>query len=1241
MNNTREEKPHISCPSLVVPITQTLGTNGASTSQTGSKWEQALQRLRKEDQEHFNAVDKTTNTPLTVLDGVLAAVSKRKEDCLRKRWNTVVDGRTIYIRDVLEKISVWVKKLIAIGDIAIQYDSRHAALPWATMRLIMQTGINDLEVFGYIIVSVENLASIMAQCYIIESVYLNGRESKIPKLSTQLTESVINLYAAILRYLADVIHYFKLSTGKRILKSIGQSHEDFQTKYSPINHALETFGRLAGVAQAANIGEGLNLIEGIQQQLGDIYARNESESIWLRIAFERLQQPIDRIDIRLQEINDGLRREDRLRILNAVSKIPHGTLHKEERNGRVEGSGEWFLKKPDFKEWRRSSSPSVLWLHGIPGSGKTKLTSLVIDELLGHEHVAYFYCTRNPAEPERAQCDKILRSLVRQLASVGPRQPILGPVAKCYRDAIEGGAGESEDLALMTDESVKVLLKLFDEYPAVALVLDALDEVNQESRQELLDALSNLIQQSTTLVRIFISSRSNYDISLSLAGAPNIYIGANDNAEDISSFIDKKLAEAKLLRGNLHPSLRAVIIETLNNGAKGMFRWVDLQIQSLRPLKVAADVSTRLGALPTTLEASYREIYQEIIDSGDNALALATFTFQWLLYAQEPISLDGFAALASIALATESRTNFTAVEVLDVCANLVVLRENSFEFAHLSVREFFEKLGNRQIDVYSPEEGHAALAQGCLRFLNQALNPGPIARKRIKRLACFSAKDRVSEETSSESEGEVFPASWVMDYGRDILAHLYPPIIIAVIAIISSDIGGGVPSNYVITWMVYHVNAARSSRLKPALSDLLKSFALQPVESIPEATSGHPACFYAVAPSFHAWRHLARLPYTNTRYRFSTMGIKLPSSPIWLACEFRWLDLVEYIYRNPYDTIDNALHVRIGKFNPFWYAIATGRMDVANCIASSTGNNRQTFSEQGGFLRLLRDAVTIDDAALIKRLAKLYPGDHEAAASAFTEAAFFGHHEAMGLIIESPSTSVERAVRAEAGPDCLATACDNGSVENVKSLIENAATVTTGDRFLYLAVSAGHVEVIHLLLEKQIGLGSISTALNIAVSMGNKTATDLLTQYGGKKDGAVLLKAVALGKQQIALRLIAAGYGVNDRWQPATKYSCSRKADWTALHFAVENNDCEVVKALLAHQSEVDAPDILKQTPLHLAAARGRKDCVDILMNGGADLQAEDYLGRTALQLAQEFNHVTVIDLIERHVQMHSPRKRA
>ncbi|KAI0481698.1 hypothetical protein F4859DRAFT_475673 [Xylaria cf. heliscus] len=995
-----------------------LGPNGSNnlniipTSHAGSKWEQALQRLRKEDQERFNAVNRSSDEPRKVLDDVLAAANERKEECLKKRWRLVINGRTIYIRDVLEKLSVWAKKLVAIGDIAIQYDPVHAALPWAAVRLVLQTGINDLETFGHVIISLENLASIIAQCHIIETVYPGRRKPKTPELASQLTESIVNLYTAILQYLADIIKYFTLSTGERIFKSIGHSQEDLQVKYSPVKHALEDFGRLAGLAQAANLDYGLDLIESIDKQLEDRNARNESEPEWLKRTIEQLRQPIDRIDIRLQEMDDGLKQENRAEILRAVSNIPHGSHHKVASNGRVEGSGAWFLSTPKFKEWRLSSSPSTLWLHGIPGSGKTKLTSIVIDQLLRHEHVAYFYCMRNPAEPQRGQSDRILGSLVRQLASVGPRRRILGPVMKYYEAAIERDE-DLKDLALTTDESVELLLELFDEYPAVTLVLDALDEVNQECRQELLDALDTLVQKSNSLVRIFVSSRDNYDITLSLSGAPNIYIGAKDNAEDISSFIDKKLTEAKLLHGNLPPSLRTAIVNTLRDGAKGMFRWVDLQIQSLRPLKVAADVRARLGVLPTTLEASYWEIYQQTIDSGDNALKLATLTCQWLLYATEPISLNGFAALASVALVTEPDTIYTAAEVLDVCSNLIVERESSFEFAHLSVREFFERLNNRQIYTYQPEEGHAALAQACLQYLNQAQAPGEAIRERImysKRFGidCGVKTDRNGQEDSIEVGTQFPPGYW---------AHVDDPEdlnIPRLTEVIWTGISPGVPSQYVVDWMVYHVDAAGSIRLRPALSDLLKAFILQPAEPTREARSGRTTLSYMVAPSFHVWYHLAQKTSWKHREQYPITLRTDHASPIWLACEMQWFELVEYLYQNPYNTIDAAICVggRLDvEFNPFWYAMRTRRTELANCIAACTTNKSRTFSVNAGFMASLEAAVEEADEEFVKELANLYLGDYEGATKVFIEVAFLGHHEAMRLIIEPPSTSTERVLR--------------------------------------------------------------------------------------------------------------------------------------------------------------------------------------------------------------------------------------
>ena len=48
------------------------------------------------------------------------------------------NGETIILRDVMEKIIVWVERFIAVGDAAIQYDPAHAAPAWAAIRFVLQ-----------------------------------------------------------------------------------------------------------------------------------------------------------------------------------------------------------------------------------------------------------------------------------------------------------------------------------------------------------------------------------------------------------------------------------------------------------------------------------------------------------------------------------------------------------------------------------------------------------------------------------------------------------------------------------------------------------------------------------------------------------------------------------------------------------------------------------------------------------------------------------------------------------------------------------------------------------------------------------------------------------------------------------------------------------------------------------------------------------------------------------------------
>lgn len=137
---------------------------------------------------------------------------------------------------------------------------------------------------------------------------------------------------------------------------------------------------------------------------------------------------------------------------------------------------------------------------------------------------------------------------------------------------------------------------------------------------------------------------------------------------------------------------------------------------------MAADVRSRLGVLPESLEASYWEIYEKILASGDMAAKLAIFTFQWLLYAKETISIDAFAIIASVALTSDDCRDSDAItntEILDVCANLVVARETSFVFAHLSVREFLERLQQRGLSTMDAMISNEFIAQACIKHLQK------------------------------------------------------------------------------------------------------------------------------------------------------------------------------------------------------------------------------------------------------------------------------------------------------------------------------------------------------------------------------------------------------------------------------------------------------------------------------------------------------------------------------------------
>jgi hypothetical protein len=66
-----------------------------------------------------------------------------------QRWQIErVNKPAIIPREKINRILSWVTKFIQIGDIAMQYDPGHAALPWAAVRFVLQVSLDDARVLA-------------------------------------------------------------------------------------------------------------------------------------------------------------------------------------------------------------------------------------------------------------------------------------------------------------------------------------------------------------------------------------------------------------------------------------------------------------------------------------------------------------------------------------------------------------------------------------------------------------------------------------------------------------------------------------------------------------------------------------------------------------------------------------------------------------------------------------------------------------------------------------------------------------------------------------------------------------------------------------------------------------------------------------------------------------------------------------------------------------------------------------
>ncbi|KAI1076251.1 hypothetical protein F5B20DRAFT_557241 [Whalleya microplaca] len=256
-------------------------------------------------------------------------------------------------------------------------------------------------------------------------------------------------------------------------------------------------------------------------------------------------------------------RDRREAILNWLTPIDHTSEQATFISNRQAGTGQWFLDSPEFKKWLDTTN-QTLFCPGIPGTGKTILTAIIIDYLSivfrddPSVGVGYFYCNFRKQDQQKAS--DIISSLLKQL--VRRRSSLPSSVEELYNKCQKKQSRPSFAELSEAFYSVAAL------YSRVFIIVDALDEcktLDDIPEQPLLE-IFNL--QKSLRTSFLATSRPILDIINAFKSTSSLEISSIK--DDIKKYLEGHIKQLPLFVTR-NPELREEIANTILKAVNNIF----------------------------------------------------------------------------------------------------------------------------------------------------------------------------------------------------------------------------------------------------------------------------------------------------------------------------------------------------------------------------------------------------------------------------------------------------------------------------------------------------------------------------------------------------------------------------------------------------------------------------------------------------------------------------------------------
>ncbi|KAJ6069874.1 ankyrin [Penicillium canescens] len=521
--------------------------------------------------------------------------------------------------------------------------------------------------------------------YSFFEVYYRETESEA---SEGIRRAIVRVYTAILRYVLAAIKFQAASVGRNIIYDLtGSAVEQLRELKSTVSNEDVNFEKWTHVTSLLRHKESEILLKQIHEQALKGDAKDKTQ--------------------------------EREKFLHWIYKYPlYGRLNDlTSKRYKKEVIGRWFVTSNELSDWK-AGKPKALHCYGIPSAGKTMLMAATIEHL-DRDHpdtpLAFVFCDYK--SEDRQTFPLLIASMLKQLLERCPD----------YQSPLFAQYQKNTERDPQPRELLKDFENLIEKQEKVFILLDALDELQQGVRHELLKQLC-AFGESYKSLHILTTCRPG---TVEYQPSPAYHLlEIQPREEDIRLYIENSIDNPLLDR---NWELRTKIVTKILNAAKGIYLIPKIQTSIINQLPTNKRLVARFRCLPTeddSLDSTYKDAMERIAQEETSQID-AHRLLAWLVQAKRPlhstellialsigdldevqpsateISLEPYArsdASSDASSETSLANPITQQDLKQIIASCVGMvdydeKEDVVRLAHETTNDFLRKHASKQHDV--------------------------------------------------------------------------------------------------------------------------------------------------------------------------------------------------------------------------------------------------------------------------------------------------------------------------------------------------------------------------------------------------------------------------------------------------------------------------------------------------------------------------------------------------------------